>query len=215
MLGDFGQKPTLRGVSHQAAFFVAIGAGAVLLALSSGPQTLLATAVYVATLLALFGVSALYHRIDWPPGRRGWMKRLDHATIFVFIAGCYTPICLLALEGDVGRQLLGWAWLGAGLGVARAVFWPHAPKPVSASLYVLLGFLVLAYLPAVAAAVGPGVMTALAVGGALYAIGAAVYAFQRPDPLPAVFGYHEIFHALVIVACVLHFGAIAKVVLGA
>lgn len=205
-------KPLWRGVSHHMSFFVAIGAGAVLLALAPSARAFWAGFIYVVSLLALFGVSALYHRIQWSEVARLRMKRLDHATIFVFIAGSYTPICLLALEPGLGWQMLGWVWLGAGLGVARAVFWPGAPKAVSASLYVALGWLVVAYTPSLWQAVGNFGMGALAAGGVLYSVGAAVYAFQRPDPLPRVFGYHEVFHALVVAACVCHFAAIARVV---
>ena len=208
-------KPRLRGVSHQAAFFAALGAGAVLLAVSKSPEALMAAGVYVATLLALFGVSALYHRINWDSRRRLLMKRLDHATIFVFIAGSYTPICLLGLEGEAGRQLLTWAWIGAGLGVARAVFWPQAPKPVAAALYVLLGWLSVAYFPALQASLGVAGMGAIAAGGVLFSLGAAVYAFQRPNPVPRVFGYHEVFHALVVVAVACHFAAIMRMVVAA
>lgn len=206
-------KPRWRGVSHQAAFFAALGAGTTLLAGAHSAQAAWAVSVYAIALMALFGVSALYHRVNWGEAGRALMKRLDHATIFVFIAGCYTPICLLALKGDVGRTLLAWVWAGAGLGVARAVFWPKAPKPVSALLYVALGWAVVGQLPALALSLGPVGMGALAAGGVLYSIGASVYAFQRPDPLPAVFGYHEVFHALVIAACVCHFVVIARMVL--
>ena len=208
-------KPMLRGVSHHAAFYAALGAGVTLLLAAPSQRAMSAVAIYVVTLMALFGVSALYHRIQWSEAARARMKRLDHATIFLFIAGSYTPICLLALDGEPGRTLLTWAWIGAGLGVARAVFWPGAPKAISAALYVALGWLVVAYLPAVAAGVGGFGMAALAVGGVLYSLGATVYALQRPDPLPRVFGYHEVFHALVIAACVCHFAAIARVVLTA
>lgn len=208
-------KPALRGVSHQAAFYVAMGAGTTLLLSAPNARAVGAVAVYVLALMALFGVSALYHRVQWTEASRARMKRLDHATIFVFIAGSYTPICLLAMAPEPGWTLLGWAWLGAGLGVARAVFWPGAPKPIAAVLYVALGWLVVAYFPLVSAGVGPLGTAALAAGGVLYSLGALVYAFQRPDPVPHVFGYHEVFHALVIAACVCHFVAIARVVLAA
>lgn len=206
-------KPALRGVSHQAAFYAAVGAGVTLLLAAPTQRAVAAVAVYVVTLMALFGVSALYHRVQWTEAARARMKRLDHATIFLFIAGSYTPICLLAMAPGPGLTLLSWAWIGAGLGVARAVFWPGAPKPVSAVLYVALGWLVVAYFPLVSAGVGPFGTAALALGGLLYSLGAGVYALQRPDPLPHVFGYHEVFHALVIAACVCHFAAIARVVL--
>lgn len=208
-------KPRFRGVSHQAAFFIAAVAGALLLAAAPTPKALLAGGIYVVTLMALFGVSALYHRIQWGVTARTLMKRLDHATIFLFIAGCYTPICLLAFHDDTGLRILWWAWLGAALGVGRAVLWPHAPKLLAAVLYLLMGWLVVAYMPAVHAAVGTVGVAILASGGVLYSLGALVYAFKRPDPLPLVFGYHEVFHALVIAACVCHFALIARIVLAA
>lgn len=205
-------KPTWRGVSHQIAFFVAIAAGAGLIAFARGPLAVAATGVYAVTLAALFGVSALYHRVDWDEKKRLFMKRLDHSTIFVFIAGSYTPLCLVALGGTTGRTLLALAWAGAGLGVAQSILWPKAPKALKASLYVALGWLSTAYMPSIAQAVGMPVVAALVAGGLLYSVGAAVYATQRPDPLPAVFGYHEVFHALVIAACACHFAAIAHLV---
>lgn len=203
-------KPRLRGVSHHMAFYVALAAGAALVAIATS-RAVVAAGVYAATLALLFGVSAAYHRVDWAPGPRALMRRLDHAAIFLFIAGSYTPICLLAL-GPAGHGLLAAVWAGAALGVARAVWWPGAPKAIAAALYVALGWLVVLKLPAIAAALGPAAVVPLAAGGALYSVGAVVYALRRPDPAPAVFGYHEVFHALVIVACGLHFGVIARLV---
>ncbi len=204
-------KPRWRGVSHHMAFYAALLAGGMLVAVAPAPQARLAVAIYAATLVALFGVSALYHCVNWSVAARRVMKRFDHAAIFLFIAGSYTPICVLAL-GEPGRPILVAAWAGAALGVARAVFWPGAPKAVAAALYLLLGWLVVAELPALAAAIGASAMIALATGGMIYSVGALIYALRRPDPLPAVFGYHEVFHALVIVACGLHFGVIARLV---
>lgn len=207
-------KPRWRGVSHHWAFYAALLAGGALVASAAGPRAMVASAIYVATLLALFGVSALYHRVDWGVAARRVMRRLDHSAIFLFIAGSYTPICLLAL-GDAGERLLVGVWAGAALGVARAVCWPDAPKVVAASLYVLLGWLVVADLPRLAATLDAGAMAGLVAGGVIYSVGALTYAFRRPDPLPAVFGYHEVFHALVIVACGLHFAVIARLVTAA
>ena len=211
MTTDVTAKPRLRGVSHHVAFYAAAIAGTALLAMAANARAASAGAVYVVTLLMLFGISALYHRVDWSASARLVMRRLDHATIFLFIAGSYTPICLLAL-GEAGERLLMGVWVGAALGVARAVFWPNAPKAVSAALYVLLGWLVLAQLPAIATSLGATAVALLAAGGVLYTIGALVYALRCPDPLPATFGYHEVFHALVVLACVLHYLVIAQVV---
>lgn len=208
-------KPRLRGVSHQFAFFGAIVAGLGLLSIAPTGRAMLAAGVYAIALMGLYGISALYHRVDWQPKARMRMRRLDHSMIFCFIAGCYTPICLLALSPEVGRPLLTMAWIGAALGVGRALLWPMAPKAISASLYVLLGALVLAYWPPVAAAVGALGMGLLIASGVLYVLGAIAYASHRPNPIPHVFGYHEVFHALVIVASICHFIVVVRVVLGA
>lgn len=201
-------KPLLRGVSHQFAVFCAAGAGLVLVAMSQTVHVAVATAVYALSLVAMFAISAAYHRGRWGPRAYMFWKRADHATIFVFIAGTYTPICLLALGGDVGARLLGLVWLGAGLGVMRAVFWPRAPRAVTVGLYVAVGWAAIAYWRDVSAALDVAPRTLIVVGGLLYTAGAAVYALRRPDPAPRVFGYHEIFHALVIVASGCHFAAV-------
>lgn len=206
-------KPLLRGVSHQIAFFGALLAGGGLVLATQGPRALAAVLVYALSLATLFGISALYHRKNWSQKARMVMRRLDHSAIFLLIAGTYTPVCMLAMEPGVGGLLLGLVWLGAILGIGQSVLWVNAPKAVSASIYVAFGCVIIPFLPQTAAALGPMRLGLIAGGGALYAIGAAVYALKRPDPWPAVFGYHEIFHALVIAASGLHFVAIASVVL--
>lgn len=208
------EKPLLRGVSHHVAFVVALLAGGLLVLGSHGAETMVASLVYALSLATLFGVSALYHRKNWQPAARMVMRRLDHSAIFLLIAGTYTPVCMLLLEPGVGKLLLGLVWAGAILGIAQSVFWVNAPKAVSATIYVAFGCLVIPFLPQTAAALGGMRLALIAGGGALYALGAVVYALKRPDPWPAVFGYHEIFHALVIAASVAHFAAIASVVLG-
>jgi hemolysin III len=204
-------KPLLRGVSHEIAAFVAFAAWVALSASARGAQARAAAGVYGATLFGLFSVSALYHRPNWPPRARLLMRRLDHSAIFLLIAGTYTPFCLL-LGGATGRTLLAVAWGGALLGVARSVVWPRAPRPLAALAYLLLGWVVLPALPALRAALGNGAMALLAAGGLIYSLGAAVYASRRPDPFPAVFGYHEVFHALVIAAAACHFSVVAAAV---
>lgn len=205
-------KPSMRGVSHQIGAFVALIAGLVLVASVTSTQARVATAVYAASLVAMLGISALYHRRHWPPGPRRWMKRLDHSAIFVLIAGTYTPICLLVLESEVGVRLLVVAWAGAALGVARALFWVSAPKPLSAALYVLLGWLVVVEWRAVAQGLGGAGVAWLMAGGAAYTLGAVVYALRRPDPIPKVFGFHEIFHVFVLVGAACHYAMIARLV---
>jgi len=204
-------KPLLRGVSHEIAAGVALAGGIALALLAPGPRSRAAAAVYGATLFTLFAVSALYHRPTWAPRARMWMRRLDHSAIFLLIAGTYTPFCLL-LGGGRGLALLAAVWAGALLGVAQSVAWPLAPKPLVAALAVLLGWAVLPVLPTLGSALGGGALALLAAGGALYTLGAVVYATGRPDPLPRVFGYHEVFHALVVVAACLHFAVVAAAV---
>jgi len=209
---DPDPRPRLRGVSHQFAFFVALGAALVLIATATSVRVAAALAVYAGSLLAMFGVSASYHRGPWTARIRERWRRADHATIFVFIAGTYTPLCVLGVGSDAGARMLALAWLGAALGVLRGTLWVRAPRWVTAALYVALGWLVVAYWPAVAAATGPGVLAPLIAGGLLYSAGAVVYALRWPDPSPRVFGYHEVFHALVIAAVVCHFAAIIQLV---
>jgi hemolysin III len=208
-------KPRLRGVSHHFAFFAALGAGAVLVAMSASARAAGASAVYAITLAAMFGVSATYHRIDWGPTAERLWRRVDHSAIFLVIAGTYTPVCLLAIGGNLGPRLLALVWVGAALGTLQSMLWPHAPRAIAVALYCALGWLIVAYFGEVRAALGAAPMLLLFGGGVMYTTGALVYALQRPDPRPAVFGYHEIFHVLVIAASICHFAAIALLVRGA
>jgi hemolysin III len=203
-------KPRLRGVSHQFAAVAAAGAGAVLLTLATTPTAVAATAVYVVTLAVMFGVSAVYHRVDWSPAAEARLRRLDHAAIFLVIAGTYTPLAVLAIGGDVGRRLLALAWAGAALGVVRATLWTRAPRTLAALLYVALGWVAVGYVAELRAGVGLAGVILLAAGGILYTVGALVYALRRPDPRPAVFGYHEVFHALTIAAGACHFAVVLR-----
>ena len=202
-------KPRLRGVSHQFAFFVALAAGASLVALAPA-QARLAAAIYAGSLATLLGTSALYHRPTWAPGPRRWMRRADHAAIFVLIAGTYTPFTLLLTPHDalVMRAL---AWGGAALGIVQSLFWVHAPRPLVAALYIGFGSAILVFWPALHGALGASGLSVLLLGGLFYSTGAVIYVARRPDPLPAVFGYHEIFHALVVAAAVCHFTVVASV----
>jgi hemolysin III len=204
-------KPALRGVFHEIAAAASL-AGGVLLAAAAAPGAARAAAgVYAATLFALFLTSALYHRPNWPPRARLFMRRLDHSAIFLLIAGTYTPFCLL-LPPATGRTLLVVAWSGAALGIVRAVVWPRAPKVLAAAIYVLLGWIVVPVLPALGGILGRLPIALLAAGGIVYSLGAVVYAAKRPDPFPAVLGYHEVFHAMVVVAAALHFAVVALAV---
>jgi hemolysin III len=204
-------KPLLRGVSHQIAAGVALAGLVALVLLAPGPRARLAGAIYGGSLVALFTVSALYHRPTWGPRIRPWLRRLDHSAIFLLIAGSYTPLCLL-LGDDRSRMLLGLVWVGAGLGMLRAILWPTAPRALSTSLYLLLGWAAVPLVPAIQRTLGTGPLLLLAAWGLLYTVGAVIYATRRPDPFPRVFGYHEIFHALVIAAAGLQFAVVAGAV---
>lgn len=205
------QKPLLRGVSHEVAAAFALAGWVFLVRLAPGPRAAFAAAVYGLALTAQFGVSALYHRPSWDTRMRLVMRRLDHAAIFLLIAGTYTPVCLL-LPGETGRALLASVWAGALAGMVLSVVWPLAPKWLMAALAIALGWAIVPVLPALHAAIGAGGLALLLAGGVAYTVGAVVYASRRPDPFPRVFGYHEVFHALVIVAAVCHYVAVAGVV---
>ena len=200
-------KPRLRGVSHFWAFFVALAAGAALVALDG--RATLAAAIYAASLAALFGISAMYHRVNWRPTARRWMRRLDHSAIFLLIAGTVTPFALLVMNGAFATALLIAVWAGAAAGIVVELFWIDAPKWATAIVYLAVGWIGALGFPAIVIEAGAGAGVLIAVGGVLYTAGAVVYARQSPDPNPAVFGYHEIFHVLVIAAAVSHFAAVA------
>jgi hemolysin III len=206
-------KPRLRGVSHQYAFFVSLACGAGLVAASSSGRARLAASIYALAVSALLGTSALYHRVDWRPVARRWMRRLDHSMIFVLIAGTYTPVALLALRGTLASVILIVLWAGALGGVIFKLAWIDAPKWLLAAVYVALGLVSAAVIGELPAAIGWLAVAGLAVGGLLYIAGAVVYASERPNPWPRVFGYHEIFHVLVIAAASLHYAVIAFAVI--
>ena len=203
-------KPRLRGVSHEYAFFVSLALGALLVSLAEGAGARASVAIYAASLSALFGVSALYHRVNWKrPSSRRWMRRLDHTMIFFLIAGTLTPFAVLVMEPPLSTALLIAVWGGALAGTVVELIWTDSPKWVHASVYVVVGLIGAAGFPAIIAETGLVAGILIGTGGALYMIGAVVYAVGRPDPSPAVFGYHEIFHALVIAAAATHFAAVA------
>ena len=210
---DFLERPRLRGVFHQYAFFVAVVAGAVLVLVADSPRARVAMLVYGAALSAMFGASAVYHRVPWRSLRvRAWMRRIDHSMIPLLIAGTYTPFAVLALDGALADAILIAVWCGAAAGIVLNLAWVDAPTWVTAVVYLALGWIGVAALPEL---FDLGVAPALLVlaGGALYTVGAVTYALQRPNPRPAVFGYHEIFHLFVIGAAVMHYVAIAAFVL--
>ncbi len=193
-------KPRLRGVSHQIAFFVSLAAAAALVAWARPGAARGAAAVFGGSVALLLGTSALYHRRHWEALGRERMRRLDHAAIFVLIAGGYTPL-LMALPLPGGGHLPLFAiWGGAALGVVKSLVWPNAPKWIIAALCVVLGWTGIGEVAKRASILGPTCVGLIVASGLVYSAGALVYARRRPDPIPAVFGYHEVFHALVLVA---------------
>lgn len=204
-----GVKPLLRGWFHQVGFLVALLAGGILIGAAPAGREWVA-AIYVGSLVTLLGTSALYHRPMWSARARARMRRLDHAAIFLLIAGTYTPICLLAL-GDKGQNVLIAAWVGAGLGMAQALLGLKVPRFILPMLYVGLGWLVAIALPDLLARTGPSALILIGLGGLAYTVGAVIYGFRWPNPKPAVFGYHEVFHLLVIAAAVCHFAAVEQI----
>ena len=209
-LGDALGRPRMRGWLHLYAFAVSVVGGAVLVSLAAtrpGRAPLLATLVYAVTLCGLFGISALYHRKLWGPRGYAVMKRLDHAMIFIFIAGTYTPFCVL-LGGSSAEMVLVVVWVSAVAGAALKMLWPHAPKWLAVPLYIALGWVSVFLLPDLIAADGMTVVVLLAAGGLAYTVGAIFYAVKWPNPWPATFAHHEIFHACTLVAAICHHVAI-------
>ncbi|MDX3658642.1 hemolysin III family protein [Streptomyces sp. ID05-26A] len=207
-----GLRPRLRGWLHFWSFIASVATGATLIALAASTvsgRAALATSVYGLTVLGLFGVSALYHRVTWESDRvRTWMKRMDHSMIFVFIAGTYTPFALLAMDPDTGSTVLWVVWIGALLGVTLKLAWPHAPRWLGVPIYIALGWVAVFVLPELLHHAGVAALVLLLVGGALYTVGAVFYATRWPNPWPQVFGYHEFFHAATVVAAICHYIAI-------
>ena len=197
-------RPLLRGWSHALAAAAALPSAALLVLSARGGPATWGAAIYGASLVTLFSTSALYHRIYWPSSIRHLIGRIDHSAIFVLIAGTYTPFCLLLGPGT-GHGLLALVWLAALAGIAVVLLWKTVPKPLRAGLYVLLGWFILPVIPSLYAAVGARALVLLLIGGAFYTVGAVIYSTRRPDPFPRVFGFHEIFHLLVIAAAVCHF----------
>jgi hemolysin III len=209
------EKPLLRGVSHQIGFFCALAATAALV-VRAKPGMATATAfVFGASLINLLGTSALYHRVDWTPRARKRLRRLDHAAIFVLIAGGYTPLFGLVPSASGGHGALAAIWVGALVGVLKSLLWPDAPKWMTALLCVILGWTVVGEVVGRTGAVGPLPVALLVASGVIYSLGAAVYALKRPNPVPRVFGYHEVFHALVLVASVCLFAHVVTVLMRA
>jgi hemolysin III len=207
---DLG-KPRMRGRLHQYAFFVTLVCGIVLPAIAAsrpGIAPLVSCLVYSLTVCGLFGISALYHRRIW--SERGFqiMRRADHSMIFLFVAGTYTPFCVLLLDPRAATLMLSLIWGGALGGVALKSIWPHLPRWVGAPLYLALGWGAVVILPDILRAGGVATLVLLATGGVVYSVGAVFYALRKPNPWPAVFGHHEFFHACTLVAAICHHVAV-------
>jgi hemolysin III len=205
-------KPRLRGWIHQYCAIAAVIAGAPLVALSWAEVSKRAghsTLTYALAIVAMFAVSAIYHRVHWEsPSVRNWMRRLDHSMIFVLIAGTYTPFARLAMPRGTGQVVLAIVWGGAVAGIALTLFWPTAPRWLNVTLYLLLGWVAVWCTRMIVDDAGVAAMVLLAVGGALYSLGAIFYGLRWPDPWPTTFGYHELFHACTAAAAICQYIAI-------
>lgn len=206
-------RPLLRGAFHQAAFPVALVLGALLTIHAAGDSRHVAAAIFSGSVATCFGLSALYHRITWTPRLRLRMRRLDHAGVYLLIAGTYTPVALFELGGAWRAAILAVTWAGAGFAIAQRFLWSRAPKWVAAAISLVIGWGGIAALPRIVSRLGAAGSTLLIAGGLIYTAGAIVYVCRRPDPLPRIFGYHELFHALTILAVVCQYCAIAFFVL--
>ncbi len=207
-------RPRMRGVLHAWAVPLAAVVGLVLMVLAENARARVGVAVWLVTMTALFAVSATYHRGRWRPQVKVWLQRVDHSMIFVFIAGSYTPLCLLLLAGSKSWLVLAVTWGGAALGVVTRLAWHRAPRWLFVPMYLALGWVALTMLPDLARSAVFYENALIVAGGVLYTLGAVVFATRRPDPVPDVFGYHEVFHALTIAAATCHAVAIASVALG-
>jgi len=206
-------KPLLRGVLHQVAFVLALAVAPFVIYAADGTRARVSVGVFAASVAACFGASALYHRVTWTPRVRPWMRRIDHAGVYLLIAGTYTPVSLIALGGAWRPAILATVWTGAAAAIVLKFVWVDAPKWLAAAIGIALGWVAVVALPQLASHVAPAAVVLLVIGGLAYTAGAIVYARRRPDPAPAIFGYHELFHALTIVAVSCQYTAIALIVI--
>ena len=203
-------KPRLRGVLHEQAFYLSLIAGVLLVATATETvRTLVAALIFAVSVSALLGVSALYHRVNWQPRARKWLRRLDHSMIFLLIAGTYTPFALLVLDGKLADTLLIVVWAAAIAGSIAELMLADASRWIMAIVCMSLGWVSIVALPDIADQIGMVGTVLLAGGGVAYTAGAIVYATQKPDPSPATFGYHEVFHLLVVIAIALQYAVVA------
>jgi len=204
------KKPSWRGWIHTGVLPIVVAGGIILIVLAHGAIPKVAASIFFASSFLLFGNSALYHRFNWRPKVKITLKRIDHANIFLLIAGSYTPMAMLALPEDKGLVLLVAVWIGAVLGISFRIFWIYAPRWLYVPLYVLLSWAAMFYVVdffsfnAVA-------MSLILIGGLCYTAGAVVYGIKKPNPFPGHFGFHEIFHALTVIAFICHWVAVLQV----
>ncbi|MGB1583022.1 MAG: PAQR family membrane homeostasis protein TrhA [Solirubrobacterales bacterium] len=203
-------KPRLRGVLHEKAFYVSLFVGVVLIATAThSSRALVAAIIFAVSVSALLGVSALYHRGDWREKTRKWLRRLDHSMIFMLIAGTYTPFALLVLSGTLANVLLVVVWIAALAGSAAELALADGSKWIMAGICLALGWISVVALPGIIEGIGPVGTALLLAGGVAYTAGAVIYAMQKPNPIPNVFGYHEVFHLLVVIAIALQYSVVA------
>jgi hemolysin III len=205
-------KPRMRGWLHGAMFPVSVLAGVMLVATAPDRPSRISSAIFAASAVMLFGVSAMLHLGSWSPRSEGLLRRLDHANIYLIIAGTYTPFAVLALPRTQGRVLLMIVWTGALAGAAFRLLWTGAPRWLTTALYVVVGWVAVFFLPGLIDGAGVPVVVLIGIGGVLYTLGAVVYATRRPDPSPATFGFHEVFHLLTVAAFTTHYVAVWLVV---
>ena len=199
------KKPLLRGYFHEWMFFISIGACIPLINNSTNSTELIATIVYSIGIFMMFGFSALYHRVNWRPEVLKIMRRLDHSSIFIMIAGSFTPICLLVLPENLGLQLLVIMWVVAGIGILQTFIFTNAPRMIRAGIYLIAGYIAIPYLSVLSSLMGFANFSLTIAGGTIYSVGAISYGLKFPDFSPKYFGYHEFFHVLISLAAILHF----------
>jgi hemolysin III len=208
-------RPVLRGVLHELAFSVSLVVGTLLIVGADGELRHTVAAVFAGSVAYCFGASALYHRVSWKPRLRSWMRRVDHAGVYLLIAGTYTPVGLLVLAHTWRVVVLAVVWAGSAAAIMLRFVWAQAPKWLSVLIGITLGWMIVAALPQLAAHLNPAALVLLGVGGLAYTAGAIIYVRRRPDPAPAVFGYHELFHTLTVLAAACQYVAIAFFVIHA
>ncbi|MDC0873101.1 hemolysin III family protein [Gammaproteobacteria bacterium] len=206
------KKPLLRGYFHEWMFFISIGACIPLINNSTNSTELIATIVYSIGIFMMFGFSALYHRVNWRPEVLKIMRRLDHSSIFIMIAGSFTPICLLVLPENLGLQLLIIMWVVAGIGILQTFIFTNAPRMIRAGIYLIAGYIAIPYLSILSSVMGFTNFSLTVAGGTIYSVGAISYGLKFPDFSPKYFGYHEFFHVLISLAAILHFIVIYSLV---